>query len=222
LSVGVGASDIQLELGSVASAYEPFTGSTVYPITFPSSAGTVYGGTLTVNKDGTGTLTVNRGYKNLGEQDWTVDSNNGFISSIQGMIKPTESVTTYDGSDDVICSQYQYAAGQKGNIPDKSMRFNAANSNTLYIKDSSYSSATDFKTAMNGVQLVYKLETTVTIPLTAPQVKTLLGVNNIWADTGNILSVTYPADTKFYVDRRISESNASSLEVSAIISEYGT
>ena len=37
----------QLELGSTATAYEPYNGST-YSITFPSAAGTVYGGTLDV------------------------------------------------------------------------------------------------------------------------------------------------------------------------------
>lgn len=37
--------DIQLELGSAATSYEPYQGNT-YNITFPSAAGTVYGGTL--------------------------------------------------------------------------------------------------------------------------------------------------------------------------------
>ena len=37
--------NIQLELGSTATAYEPYQGD-IYNITFPSAAGTVYGGTL--------------------------------------------------------------------------------------------------------------------------------------------------------------------------------
>lgn len=39
--------------------YEGYTGAT-YPVTFPTAAGTVYGGTLTVNSDGSGTLRVDR------------------------------------------------------------------------------------------------------------------------------------------------------------------
>ena len=49
----------QLEIGETATDYEPYNGAT-YPITFPTAAGTVYGGTLTVNSDGGGTLTVDR------------------------------------------------------------------------------------------------------------------------------------------------------------------
>lgn len=45
----------QLELGSTATGYEPYVGTTL-PITFPTEAGTVYGGTLTINEDGTGEL----------------------------------------------------------------------------------------------------------------------------------------------------------------------
>jgi len=41
------STNVQVELGSTATAYEPYQGNT-YDITFPSSAGTVYGGTLDV------------------------------------------------------------------------------------------------------------------------------------------------------------------------------
>lgn len=49
----------QLEIGDTATEYEPYNGAT-YPVTFPTSAGTVYGGTLVVYADGSGTLTVDR------------------------------------------------------------------------------------------------------------------------------------------------------------------
>ena len=73
--------NFQLELGSSASAFEPYSNicpisgwtgiqinrtgteansSTDYTITFPAMAGTVYGGNLHVAKDGTGTLTVDK------------------------------------------------------------------------------------------------------------------------------------------------------------------
>ena len=48
--------DIQVELGSTATAYEPYQGET-YSVEFPSEAGTVYGGTLDVTR---GLLTVDR------------------------------------------------------------------------------------------------------------------------------------------------------------------
>lgn len=46
----------QLELDSTATAYEPYSGQT-YDITFPTEAGTVYGGTLDAPK---GELVVDR------------------------------------------------------------------------------------------------------------------------------------------------------------------
>lgn len=49
----------QIEVGTTATEYAPYNGAT-YPVTFPTAAGTVYGGTLTVNSDGSGTLTVDR------------------------------------------------------------------------------------------------------------------------------------------------------------------
>ena len=47
--------NIQIELGTAATAYEPCTGQ-VIPITWADEAGTVYGGTLTYDGDGVWTL----------------------------------------------------------------------------------------------------------------------------------------------------------------------
>jgi hypothetical protein len=60
-SGGFSADDVGnfwIELGSTATAYEPYVGTT-YPVTLPTEAGTIYGGTLDVVK---GTLTVTSGY----------------------------------------------------------------------------------------------------------------------------------------------------------------
>ena len=58
----------------------------------------------------------------------------------------------------------------------------------------------DFKAAMSGVQLVYKLATPIEYTLTPQEVTTLLGTNNIWADTGDV-DVDYCADTKLYIEQ---------------------
>lgn len=49
-----------------------------------------------------------------------------------------------------------------------------------------------------GAQVVYKLATPQTYQLTPQQLLTFLGTNSVWADTGNT-TVTYPADTKMYI-----------------------
>ena len=53
-------------------------------------------------------------------------------------------------------------------------------------------------------QLVYELATPITYHLTPQEITSLLGVNNVWADTGNS-DVEYRADTKMYIDKKITE-----------------
>ena len=52
----------------------------------------------------------------------------------------------------------------------------------------------------NNVEFVYTLATPVTYQLDPVTVSTLLGMNNIWADTGDV-SVEYCADTKLYLEK---------------------
>jgi hypothetical protein len=51
-----------------------------------------------------------------------------------------------------------------------------------------------------GAQVVYTLGTPQTYQLTGQEITTLLGRNTIWADTGDV-SVTYPADTKMFIEK---------------------
>ena len=58
----------------------------------------------------------------------------------------------------------------------------------LRIRDDRYvsTSASDFKTAVKGVQVVYELYTPFTIHLSAEQLKLLQGTNNVWSNAGNV------------------------------------
>ena len=58
--------------------------------------------------------------------------------------------------------------------------------------------------ASHNLQVVYPLATSVTYYLTPTEIKSFLGVNNIWSDAGG-MAVEYRADTKLYVDRKIHE-----------------
>lgn len=53
-----------------------------------------------------------------------------------------------------------------------------------------------------GAQVVYELATPVTYQLTPQQITTLLGENNVWADTGDT-AAEYVADTKRYIDKKL-------------------
>ena len=56
----------------------------------------------------------------------------------------------------------------------------------------------------NNVQIIYKLATPIEVDLTPTEITTLLGTNNMWADTGDI-EVEYCADTKRYIQKLISQ-----------------
>ena len=53
-----------------------------------------------------------------------------------------------------------------------------------------------------GAQVVYKLLTPVEYQLTPHEIRTFLGTNNIWANTGDV-TVNYKADTKLYIDSKL-------------------
>ena len=57
-------------------------------------------------------------------------------------------------------------------------------------------------TPTTGAEVCYELATPQTYQLTPQEVTTLLGSNNVWADTGDI-DCGYVANTKLYIDSRI-------------------
>ena len=54
-----------------------------------------------------------------------------------------------------------------------------------------------------GAEVAYTLATPTTYQLTPQEITTLLGSNNVWADTGDT-SVGYVANTKLYIDSKLS------------------
>ena len=156
---------------------------------------TVYGGTLDVVS---GVLTVDRAMVDLGTLSWVYVPTSGqerfLTSGIRNTVaKPINPSTSVNA----VASQYEvtslYGALEADNTlavyPDGDM----------IVRDTRYTSAVDFKTAMSGVQLVYELVTPQTYTLTPTQISTLLGENNVWADAGAV-EVTYRKDINIVID----------------------
>ena len=205
-NTGITPSDItadQIELGSTATTYEQYHGTT-YPISF-ESAGTVYGGELDVT---TGVLKVTHKSVDMGSISWSKSSS---VSSVGGTCFTRALSYIGDGmaqrvryaKNTMLCSQYATCDANMwfiNNMPDFAMM---SNESAMYITDSRYSDATSFITAVTGIPLIYELATPVTYQLTPTEIKTLLGQNNIFADTGDA-SVQYRADTKLFIMKLIS------------------
>lgn len=81
----------------------------------------------------------------------------------------------------------------------------------MLSKDYFNKNQTEWKALALDVQVVLPLATPITYHLTPQEITTLLGQNNIWADTGD-MSVTYRADTKLYIDKKFTELQALILE----------
>ena len=199
--------DLLISYDLNATEYVPYNGH-AHSITFPSEAGTVYGGTLTLNQDGTGSLVVDKdsysinsatGFYAHPDGRWYKNSLPSDISSLNRNIFVANSrVYKAQTTSDLVLGAYM-AYGSTG----------------LYLNKLSADETLEQLDAMlstNPLQIVYNKATPVTYTLAPGQVKTLLGVNNIWADTGDILSVDYPADTKLYIDGKIASLQALILE----------
>lgn len=179
------------------------TNPTTYSITFPSEAGTVYGGELDVT---TGVLTVDRAIVDLGTLDWSAYT---LASNCFKAVLSDGKATRTNYSADGACSSYakaDYITTLRDTDKTFGIGYTHLSATVCYVavQDSSYSDATAFKTAMSGVQLCYQLATPITYHLTPTEIKSLLGDNNVWADCGNT-EVTYRADTKLYIEKKIAE-----------------
>ena len=206
LSSGIVPSDIewfQIELGSTATAYESYTAQT-YPITIPSSAGTVYGGTLDV-KSGKLTVTHTNIRLTSTNQTWNATKDVGTGLRYHAIIAPAIDTNATD----ILCSHAVYLAGNEGNWGTYNLyngRFAIKNNDG----GAGFTSLADFQTWLDSqdFQICYPLATPQTYTLTPTEVTTLLGYNTIWMDADGTLQATYKADLATYIANAISSSNS--------------
>ena len=191
-----------LNFGNVALPYEEYKGTQTYSIAFPASAGTVYGGTLDVTN---GKLIVDRAEVDLGTLSWTTRKTENihkglstdipykyivagnlppFMAERYAIIGYTNGATLInDGVDNKETGIYGFTGGSSATVT------------TIYAV-----MQVD-ETAPSGA-LVYELAAPIVYDVDPVTIRTLLGVNNIWADTGDV-AVDYRADTKLYIDGKI-------------------
>ena len=167
--------------------FAPYIDTTTIPISWQASAGTVYGGTLDVT---TGLLTVDRASFDLSELTFTYNSaDTRWVSNNMSSIKigdANDSSPLFEKYKTVTINQ-QNSSGYQNII------CGCTYGQKLYIR------TLDSSTQPSG-NVVLLLRESVSYTLTADQVTTLLGVNNIWADCGPS-TVEYLCDTKLYIQK---------------------
>lgn len=174
---------------------------TVIPISWQTEAGTVYGGKLDVLS---GVLTVE--YQCIKIKDASNFSKPGDAFRIEVDRKAD---TVYPRSD-----TYKTVAPSASTVAEYCItchRYGIYSNNyrkIIYINDPRYATVEEFVEAMGEHQILFELNTPLEIQLTPHEVNSLLGVNNIFADTGDT-EVEYRANTELWVQRKITEAVAS-------------
>lgn len=181
--------------------FVPYDGQT-YSVNWETEAGTVYGGTLDVT---TGVLTVDWRmliFNSVSDFYSVIDSGD---STLEGYTYVTlrynlpsneyaYTATPNDGDTNGLCN---IAKWRKGAEPGFS-RVYAVTINRIYFVG--VSNVYDLKTAegqtayissIAPIQVAYKLATPQTYQLSPTEIKALGGLNNIFADTGDIISFDY-------------------------------
>lgn len=189
-TVDIADYNVQLELGSTATDYEPYNGHT-YTITLGR---TVYGGTLDVV---TGELVVTHAMVDLGTLNWVIgatDTSDVYrmqSSDIASLINKPASTGTVAN---VICSSYGTISLDSAYTRHSGVSIST--SGNICIYDENYNTASSpsaFKQAMSGVQLCYELATPQTYQLTAQEVSLITGKNNVWNEDGDVILETAEA-----------------------------
>ena len=176
--------------------FVPYQGQT-YEVTFPSEAGTVYGGTLDVVS---GKLVIDRVSFEVTDSTY-ISRNNSFSWYIGRGRLPVPSLITGAENYDVICDK----------IP-KANCFIHAIGHLRFNTTIGYDDASSMLAGNNGsLQFVYPIASPQEFTLSQTEIKTLLGLNNVFVDCGDT-AITYPADTKLYIDKKIAELQALILE----------
>ena len=163
-------------------------------VSWQSEAGTVYGGTLDVVS---GVLTAT---KAVVTGDWKKSDGYNHVFYRNGLGNKTFATGTLS---DALSNLLPTVQANNLAALD-AIEYGVRVTDIIYAVNKDCSTADEFNAwaANNGLQVVFTLATPLTYQLTPVEIDTLLGANNIWADTGNV-AVEYPADTKLYINKVI-------------------
>ncbi len=174
-----------ITLSTTPEGFEPYITPEVTNIPLDR---TVYGGTLDVTR---GILTVTKKYATFNDiSTWTYDSARTRFQT--GHITDMKTVAGSVVNDIITSCTQMYSNNQAwdGHIDGASW----TSDDYFYVSLHDYTSVTDLLNAIGNEQIVYTLATPQTFTLTTEEVSTILGYNNISADSGEI-SVVYVKQT---------------------------
>ena len=186
---------LSINYPSTDTSYHSGTSNKSVDVDWTDEAGTVYGGTLTYLGSGKYSLQQIMARVDLGTLTWAESSNNRVSSTgIASVVKRPPDANT---AANILAEKYK-TYSTNGMVTDGiiGVSINPTSGNIIARTGSS-----DNPTGY----MIYELATLPDpIILDAEDVKTLLGDNNIFVDTGSV-EVEYRASTKLYIDKMLGQ-----------------
>lgn len=179
----------QMEVGSTATAFEPYSGQTVQ---IPLGQ-TVYGCRLDVTS---GEMVVDRAYVEYdgsADEAWTRNAGRAGFAITPTI--PTKGMNAWAISNMFVQQTTSTGTG----IYTASTGDIIAQQVVSMLPDSSVASWTAYL-AEHPLEVCYEMAQPLTVQLVGQSLTTLKGTNNIWSDGGDV-SVDYVADTKLYIEQ---------------------
>ena len=185
---------VKLRMGSMASPVTEYAYNTSinYPATNTSyhahNGDPVYKGELNVT---TGELTLSHAFIDLGDLSYSktgiLYSKYAFVANVDNL-KPVTNTADYI---DAVCESYTIRSGnQVYSAWEGLSAWSTQQKIGIYDSTKESLTASEFKTAVSGIKLVYELNEPITINVDANDIETLL-FNNIWNDTNGDMYVKY-------------------------------
>lgn len=171
----------------VSPTLDPGDGTT-YNINWNTEAGEIFGGKLDAT---TGVLTVDKTFVEFdgsSDENWIMGSSGGHyrayinISDIKSYSGSYSSISTL-----YICSIFENASWNS--VFDGNLKAGMTGQNWGFGLDAlsiTTDSALRSWISSNHIQVCYELANPITVTLTPEQISTILGTNNIWANTGDV------------------------------------
>lgn len=213
----------QIEIGSSATPWTPY--ENICPIEGWSEitldangttevinlGGTYYGGHFTQDKDGHRQFEVTHSeLLDMGDIVWVSFDPTNRIYRANQLPNCKAPVSTTDRRNGFMCTNYPASANVSlnENMTDKSLlRYNG----WIILRDTSFSNYTEVAEGVRGAKLFYELATPYYIDLPDGEpITTLVGTNNIYADTGDT-SVVFKDSVNGYVEKKIASVQALAL-----------
>ena len=148
---------------------------------------TIYGGAFDVL---TGILSITHAIVDLGSLSWQYGSGSQVFYT-EDIADMSEAIPF----DNMTCSAFEVLSSRisLANMTNYAIKRGNSESTkkTIYVKDTDYTDADAFTTAVTGMKLVYGLETPIEIQLTPTQITTLIGENVIFADVADVTECKY-------------------------------